>query len=49
MKELFIWFTVCVFRERLSICACASVPFGFEDGILDLVVLVPDYCFFNRR
>ena len=33
-----------VFREHLSICVCASFSFGFEDGVWDLVVLVPGQC-----
>ena len=37
-KELFIWFTVRVFRERLSICVCASFP----SDLWDLIVSVPD-------
>ena len=37
-----MWFTMRVFRGRLKICACASFPLGFEGGILNLVVLVPD-------
>ena len=44
-KELFFRFTVLVFREHLSICVC-SFPFGFEDGMWDLTVLIPDYCLF---
>ena len=32
------------FRERLSICVYASFPFGFEAGMWDLIVLVPDHC-----
>ena len=28
MEEMFIRFIVRVFRERLSICVCASFPFG---------------------
>ena len=43
-KELFIRFAVRVLRRRLSICECASFPFGFEGGMGDLIVLVPDYC-----
>ena len=43
-KELFIRLTVRVFRERLSICVCASFPFGFEGWMWDLIVLVPDHC-----
>ena len=35
-KELFTRFTVRVFRERLSVCVCASLPFGFEVGVWDL-------------
>ena len=36
----FIRFTVC---GPLSICDCASFPFGFKSGLLDLIVLVPDH------
>ena len=25
---------------------CASLPFGFEGGMWDLIVLNPDHCFF---
>ena len=25
---------------------CTSFPFGFEDGMRNLIVLVPDYCLF---
>ena len=32
------------FRELLSICVCASFSFGFEGGVLDLIVSVPDLC-----
>ena len=34
-KDLFIQFSVRVFRERLSISVCASFPFGFEGGMWD--------------
>ena len=37
-KDLFILFTVPVFRQNFSTCACASIPFGFGCGIRDLVV-----------
>ena len=42
-----------VFRERLSVCMCASFPFGFEDGMWDVIVFVADHCLsfyfvFNR-
>ena len=36
-------FTVCSFRDRVSVCICASFPFGFEGRIWNLIVLVPDY------
>ena len=26
-------------------CVYASFPFGFEGGMWDLIVLLPDYCF----
>ena len=45
-KELFIRFTVLVFRERLSICIYvrASSPFGFEGEMLNLIaLLLPDH------
>ena len=43
-QQLFIWFIVPVFRERLSICVCASFPYSFEGRVLDLIVLVLDHC-----
>ena len=48
-KELFIQCTVNVFRDCLSVCVCASFPYGFLGGMWDLTLLVPDYCilFFN--
>ena len=36
--ELFIRFTVRIFRERVSLCVCASFPFCFEGGVWDLIV-----------
>ena len=42
--ELLIRLILCVLRGRLSICVCASVPFGFEGEMFALIVLVPDYC-----
>ena len=44
-KELFILFTVRVLRGRLSVCECASFPFGFESRVRDLTVLVPIVAF----
>ena len=37
-------FTVCVYRGRLSVCECASFPFGFLVGMKDYIILVPDNC-----
>ena len=34
--------SVHVFRERLSVCVCASFPFGFEGGGGGFIVLVAD-------
>ena len=45
-KELFIRFAVRVFRERLSVCLYASFPFGFEGGMWDLSLLIPDHSLF---
>ena len=38
---MLIRFAVHVFRERLSGYMCAAFPFGFKDGVQDLIVLVP--------
>ena len=35
---------MCVFRERVSICVCDSLPLGFECGMWDVIVLVPYHC-----
>ena len=51
-KELSIWFTVRVFRERLSICVLASFHFGFKVEMWNLIVLIPSHClsiYFNIR
>ena len=45
-KGLFILLTVRVFRKRVSICVCASFPFGSEGGICHMIVLIPDHSFF---
>ena len=34
----------CVSCEHLSICMCASFPFGFDGGMWDLIVIVSDHC-----
>ena len=41
-EKLLIRVALCGYRESLSICLCASFPFGFEGGMWDLVV--PDHC-----
>ena len=52
-KELFIWFTVRVIRERLSIYVCVLLSLlVLRVGIWDLIVLIHDHClsiyfFFN--
>ena len=43
-KKLFIRFTARAFRKLLSIYAFIYFPFGFEGGIWDLMVSVPDHC-----
>ena len=52
-KELFIRFTERFLYVRLSLCVCASFLFGFESGMWDLIVLIPDHClsiyFITRR
>ena len=40
---MFIRFTVRVFREGFTISVCASFPFGFDGGMWDLILLVPDH------
>ena len=42
-KELFIRFTVHVLCENSSICVCAF-HFGFECGMWNLIILIPDHC-----
>ena len=37
-------YCVCVIRERLSFVCICFFPFGFESGVWDLIVLVPDHC-----
>ena len=26
------------------LCVCPAFPFGFEDGMCNLIVLIPDHC-----
>ena len=42
-KRCFMRYIVCVGRESVSFCVCAYVPFGFEGGMWDLILLVPDH------
>ena len=44
LNKMFVWFTVCVYHESLSICMCGSSPYDFEGETRDLIVLVPDHC-----
>ena len=44
MEELVIRFTV--FRVRLLVCVFSSFPFGFQDGMCDLFVLIPIIAFY---
>ena len=37
-------FTVRVFRKRISVCVYPSSLFGFEGGMWNLTVLIPDHC-----
>ena len=40
-KELFIRFAVSVVCELFSVCAYASFPLGFAEGMWDFIVLIP--------
>ena len=42
-KELFIRFTASAFRKLLSIYVFSYFPFGFEGGMWDLILSVPDH------
>lgn len=42
-KELFIRFTVLVFREDLSVYVYVSFTFDCEGGLYALIVLIPDH------
>ena len=43
-KELFILFAASAFRKLSSIYVFSYFPFGFEGGIWDLIISVPDHC-----
>ena len=43
-QVLFILFAASAFRKLSSIYVFSYFPFGFEGGIWDLIVLVPDHC-----
>ena len=45
-KELFIRSTARAVRKLLSIYVFSSFPFGFEGGIWELIVSVPDQCLY---
>ena len=43
-KELFIRYTMRVFRDRLSVfISVCTFPFACEGGMWDLFVLIPDH------
>ena len=35
---------LCVSFVNVTSCVCPSFPFGFECGMWDLIVLIPDHC-----
>ena len=41
---MFIRFTASAFRKLPSIYVFSYFPFGFEGGMWDLIVSVPDHC-----
>ena len=41
---MFILFAASAFRKLSSIYVFSYFPFGFEGGIWDLIVSVPDHC-----
>ena len=44
-RELFLWFTMRVFRERFTkLCVCPSFPSDFKGGMWGLIVLIPYHC-----
>ena len=38
-----LFLRLCVFHERLSVCVFASFPYGFEGGMWDLIIFIPDH------
>ena len=42
--ELFIRFIASAFRKLRSIYVFSYFPFGFEGGMWDLIISVPDHC-----
>ena len=36
-------YSACLTR-MLSVSVCSFYPFGFEDGMWDLIILIPDHC-----
>ena len=41
--ELFIRFTVLIYRGSVSVCVRVFSPFGFQGGMWDLTALVTDH------
>ena len=34
----------CISGTFINFCVCPSFPFGFEEGMWGLIVLIPDHC-----
>ena len=45
-EELFIQFTMHVYRERLSVCVFAFFPFCFEGGMVNCIIFYPCLSFY---
>ena len=48
-KELFIWLTLSVFRERVSVYVCVSFPLRCEGGMWDLIFSSWSLVFFKQE
>ena len=38
-------YCACLSRTFINFCVRSSVPFGFEGGMLGLIIIIPDHCF----
>ena len=51
-KSCLLIYSACPSSKVISLCVCVSFPFGFEGGVLSLIVLIPDHClsfYFTQR